>query len=194
MPRWKWMRAVYVALLILGGATLLPFGLRILSPESYLRYQTAIGLAPKPNERGHMDELWPQHYSDSYGWTELVKVTADAYGMLSPEERKDMVIVAGNYGQAGAINYYGRAYGLPSAYSLQNNYWFWGPPPVTPNTTYIIIRKSQDDPRDVFDSTRVVGAPDNPFAMPYERHNVVYICHGLKYPLAEIWQKERDWD
>jgi hypothetical protein len=44
-------------------------------------------------------------------------------------------ILAGNYGEAGAINLYGPAYGLPEAMSGINSYWLCGygdPPPLAP--------------------------------------------------------------
>jgi hypothetical protein len=193
-PKWTWVRAAYVALLIAGGAALLPFGLRILSPGDFVRYQAAIGIAPKPAERGHMDEIWPQHFSDSFGWTELTTATADAFHSLTPKEQKGAVIIARNYGQEGAINYYGRAYGLPLAYSTNNNCYFWGPPKVTPNMVYLVILRRENDPRDVFDSVAVNDVPDNPWAMPYERNNAIFICRGLKYPVGQLWASRKDFD
>ena len=46
---------------------------------------------------------------------------------LPPGERAETGIWAGNYGEAGAIEYFGPAYGLPPAVSGHNQYGFWGP-------------------------------------------------------------------
>ncbi len=32
----------------------------------------------------------------------------------------------------------------------------------------------------------------NPYAMPYEHIDIFY-CQGLKWPLAEIWPKVKNW-
>jgi hypothetical protein len=64
---------------------------------------------------------------ETIGWPELARtVAAVVHGL--PDARR-AVIVARNYGEAGAIDRYGPALGLPRAYSGHNAYGDWGPPP-----------------------------------------------------------------
>ncbi|HEY3293810.1 MAG TPA: glycosyltransferase family 39 protein [bacterium] len=194
LPRLKWARLAYAGLLVAGGLLLLPFGLRILNPETYIDYQWTLGIEPKASEKGQQDALWPQHYADSFGWEELAQATVRAYNQLDPEEKKDCVIFARNYGEAGAINYYCRKQGLPEAVCGHNNYYFWGPPVVGVHTVFLVVAKPERDPRDVFDSIFVGGGSDNDYAMPTERKLVVFIGRGIHRSLAEIWAANKSFD
>jgi len=56
-----------------------------------------------------------------------VRAVAAAYHDLPPEQRADAVVMGNNYGEAGAIDFYGPKYGLPGAISPRSSYWFFGP-------------------------------------------------------------------
>jgi len=64
---------------------------------------------------------------ETIGWPEFVKTIADVYRRSARGDRA--VILTGNYGEAGAIDRYGPALGLPHPYSGHNAYGGWGPPP-----------------------------------------------------------------
>ena len=61
----------------------------------------------------------PQLHADRFGWKEMADVVASAWKTLTPEEQKKGAIFAQLYGQAGAIDHYGPALGLPRAVSGQ---------------------------------------------------------------------------
>jgi hypothetical protein len=69
----------------------------------------------------------PQDFADMQGWKEMTEKTAKAYNALSADEKKQTIIFADNYGQAGAINYYGKPYDLPTAYSDNASFLYWIP-------------------------------------------------------------------
>ena len=72
--------------------------------------------------------------SAQVGWPQEVTLVASVYKSLPPAQRARAVLLAGNYGEAGAIDYFGQALGLPRAVSGHNNFWLWGPPPrATPS-------------------------------------------------------------
>jgi 4-amino-4-deoxy-L-arabinose transferase-like glycosyltransferase len=64
---------------------------------------------------------------ETIGWPEFATTVAGVYRALPNRERA--VILAGNYGEAGAIDRYGPDLGLPPAHSGHNAYGDWGPPP-----------------------------------------------------------------
>ncbi len=64
---------------------------------------------------------------ETIGWPELARTVANVRRRLPGAER--VVILTRNYGEAGAIDRYGPALGLPHAYSGHNAYGDWGPPP-----------------------------------------------------------------
>ncbi len=119
-------RGAYAALLLVGGLVMLPMWVPLLPVETQIRYTRAIGLTPPSMERTRETELH-QVYADRFGWQEMVADVARAYDSLSPGERAECAIYTQNYGQAGAVDYFGGRYGLPKAISGHNNYWLWGP-------------------------------------------------------------------
>ncbi|HSK44342.1 MAG TPA: glycosyltransferase family 39 protein, partial [Candidatus Binatia bacterium] len=67
-----WARGVYIVLVIAVGALLMPFSVPILSPESFLRYQKAMGFQPPEIEHQQNGPL-PQWFADEFGWQEMVE-------------------------------------------------------------------------------------------------------------------------
>lgn len=116
------LASVSLALLLVGGALLLPFALPVLPPAAFPRYQARLGIQPPASERSAPAEL-PQHFADTFGWEEFAAAASRAYASLSPEERARCAVFGQNYGEAGAIDVLGRKYGLPAAISGHNSYW-----------------------------------------------------------------------
>src|SRR5262249_44162854 len=119
------LRPVYIALLLISTAALSPLILTVLSPERTLAYQNALGLKPSRSERSHTSEL-AQHFSDRLGWQEMATSVADVYRSLPEADRHQAAIFAQNFGEAGAIDVYGKSLGLPPALSGHQNYFLWG--------------------------------------------------------------------
>jgi 4-amino-4-deoxy-L-arabinose transferase-like glycosyltransferase len=136
-------RAVVLAAVAAGGAVLMPMVLPVLPVERFIAYQRLLGLEPPRTERHRMGVL-PQHFADQHGWRELVAAVAQVYQRLPPEEQARTVIFARNYGEAGAIDWLGRAYGLPPARSGHNHYFLWGPGEVEPEVLIIIGGAAED--------------------------------------------------
>jgi hypothetical protein len=66
-----------------------------------------------------------EDYAEEIGWPELVTTVAAAWDRLPPAERGRAAIVTANYGEAGAIELYGPAHGLPRPFSGHLNYRYW---------------------------------------------------------------------
>jgi len=58
-------------------------------------------------------------FREQIGWQELTEHVAHVYNSLPTEERARTEILAGNYGEGGALNLYGPALGLPRAMAGQ---------------------------------------------------------------------------
>ena len=86
----------------------------------------AIHFEPPRTETSHTGAL-PQIFADRFGWEEMVGSVAHAYHHLQPEDEKRAAIFCQNYGEAGAIDFFGPKFGLPSAISGHQNYFLWGP-------------------------------------------------------------------
>jgi Dolichyl-phosphate-mannose-protein mannosyltransferase len=69
----------------------------------------------------------PQDFADMLGWKEITEKTARVYNELSDAEKSKTIIKCDNYGLCGAVNYYGKALGLPEAYSYNGTFLLWMP-------------------------------------------------------------------
>jgi hypothetical protein len=186
-PRLAWLKLPTLALLLISAAVPLPLVVPLLAPEQLVSYMRSLGVIPEQAERSKVGVL-PQHFADRFGWTELASITASAWNSLTPEERSHAIIVTSNYGEAGALDYYGRALGLPAASSQHNNFFLWGP--GNPDATIVIgVGLDVDDLCNVFTDVRPVASLTDPLAMPYERESPVTICRNPKTPLAQEWVK-----
>ncbi len=181
--RWRWARWVMTANVLAGALVFLPLALPVLSPASVVEYQKKLGIVPNTAEVGHTGEL-PQYFSDRLGWEELARTVSAAYRTLSPEDRERSVVVARNYGQAGALEYWSKLYELPPVYCRHNSYWFWGPPEGS-GELVIAINFPGESLEEYFDDVVEAGEAVTPFAQ--ESHMTVWVCRGLRVSMDELW-------
>lgn len=130
-------------------------------------------------------------FREEIGWTELVRTLADIRDSLSPEQRASLGIVVGNYGEAGAIEILGQAYGLPTPISMTNSAWLRGylePPP----TTLILVGFSREWVERNFTSCRLAGHNGNAEGVRNEEsvyHPDIFVCGPPREPWAEFWKE-----
>lgn len=186
-----WLKPAYVVVLLVTGALLAPFAYFPMLPvETYLAYSRALHFEPPRIETHRMGPL-PQIYADMYGWKEMAETVAGAYNKLSPEDKQRCAIFGQNYGQAGAIDFFGAKMGLPNAISSHQSYFYWGPRNYT-GECMIIMDDTPDKLSKEFDSWEKVATVYHPYSMPYE-HFDVYLCRRLHWPLAQVWPRLKNW-
>jgi hypothetical protein len=95
--------------------------------QAVLSLPITVPLVPQTSLARFGLDQFRKDYADTVGWPELVAQVAGAYQQLSPAEQQVTVILASNYGEAGAIDLYGPGLGLPHALSPQLTYWYWKP-------------------------------------------------------------------
>ncbi|HVA62252.1 MAG TPA: hypothetical protein VNF74_00905, partial [Terriglobales bacterium] len=163
-PAGRWLLGPVLALaLALDIAIAVAFTLPIAPPGSPWFWQ-----ALKVN--GDMHE--------EIGWPELVQTVARIRDALPPEQRRGLAILGTNYGEAGAVNLYGPALGLPSAISGVNSFWARGygdPPP----RAEIVLGLSQSFVRSHFAACRVAAHSWNPYGVANEEttdHPNIFVC------------------
>lgn len=189
---WNWLKYVTISLLILGGMSSAPIALPVLPVETYIRYSEFIGVAPPPTERHEMGRL-PQHFADMFGWENLAATVAKAYHQLSPGEKEKCGIFCGNYGEAGAIDFFGRKYDLPKAISGHNNYWLWGPREYT-GEIMLFIGVDDHHLKSMFKEIREVEIIEHKYVMPYENNLPVYLCKDALLSIEEIWPRLKNFN
>ena len=191
-PRLTWMKPAMVAVLLMGGAAFAPVVVPVLSPDGFIAYTKYLPMKLPVMEHSHARAVLPQWYADQFGWDEIVAETAEAWNRLSPGERGDCGIFAQDYGQAGAIDFLGRRYGLPPALSGHQTYFLWGPRGYTGNCM-IVLDDRRETLEQLWEQVEYVGtSADNPYAL--ERGIDVFICKGAKFgTLAQLWPKLKRW-
>jgi 4-amino-4-deoxy-L-arabinose transferase-like glycosyltransferase len=181
------LRRVAVGVLAVGGLLTAPLAIPILPVETFIAYQRFLGLAPAAAERTQLGPL-PQHFADRFGWEEMGAAVAEVYRGLPDGEKANVLIATSNYGEAGALRYFGRSYGLPPAVSQHNSYYLWGPGRESADVV-ITVGMSAADVADTFESVTEARRLESRYAMPYETRQPILVCRGLKIPLAEAWAR-----
>jgi hypothetical protein len=119
-------------------------------------------------------------------WKEQVKEVAAVYHALPDTDRERAVIFASNYGEAGAIDFYGPRYGIPKAIAVVGTYWFFGPGDL-PGDIVILHGVGRDEAADYCGTIEVVSTVTHPFAVEEERDVVISICREPRQTLQELW-------
>jgi len=186
-----WLKTAFILVLILGGVALLPIVVPVLPVDRFILYMNKLPFQLPRSERGHERAVLPQHYADQFGWEEMVAVAAQAWSRVPPEQRRDCGIFAQNYGQAGAIDFFGPRYGLPPALSGHQTYFLWGPRNYSGNCMIVLDDRKETLDR-LFEQVEYVGSSDNPYAL--ERHIPVFLCRGAKFgTLTQLWPNLKRW-
>jgi Dolichyl-phosphate-mannose-protein mannosyltransferase len=179
--------------LLLGIAPLLPVTLPVLPVDAYLRYQKHLPFAVPRSEHGHMGAALPQHYADEFGWPEMAAAVARVYHSLPEEQQRKTAIFADNYGEAGAIDFFGAQYGLPKAICPHQNYFVWGPREYTGEIMILVGSASIDEAREFFDSVEPVAELNNAYAIPNENRTIL-LGRKLKPGLQQLWPNLKKWN
>jgi 4-amino-4-deoxy-L-arabinose transferase-like glycosyltransferase len=190
--RLKWFKPALLVLVLATGALLAPLALPILPPGKLVAYMRAIGLQLPRTETSHTAPL-PQIFADQFGWQEMVASVGHVYNHLRPEDKKRATIFCQNYGEAGAIDFFGSRFGLPQAISGHQNYFLWGPRDWTGEVA-LVLDTQDDDERRQFASVEDLGQiVSSPWAMPFERRTHIYLCHDLKANVRALWPQVKKW-
>jgi len=128
---------------------------------------------------------------EEIGWPELVETVAGIYAALPTEEKPQTGILTGNYGELGAINLYGPAYGLPEVISGVSSYWLRGYGDPAPQTL-IVLGLDSGQVAYLFESCQLAGRVTNRHGVMNEEttyHPVILLCRSPRRPWPEMWKR-----
>jgi hypothetical protein len=128
---------------------------------------------------------------ETIGWPAFVKEIARVYRSLPAARRASAVVLTSNYGEAGAVDRFGPADGLPSAYSVQNSFWYWGPPPAS---AAVVVAVGFGRAQLGFCGSVQLAATLNNLVdvADQEQGQPVWICTQLRSTWPAIWPSLRD--
>jgi hypothetical protein len=174
----RWVRgAIWVALavdLVIAGAVALP-----LAPVNSAWWRFA----------ARVDVVFPEEI----GWPEFVETVAQVRDRLPAGDRERLGILAGNYGEVGALNLYGARYGLPRAISGVNSSWERGYGNPAPETL-IVVGFQRDFLEKRFASCELAGRTWNRYGVANEETAEdpdIFVCRGLRESWGVFWQELR---
>jgi len=192
-PSLRWAKPVAIILILAGGAWLAPLVMPVLPVDKFLAYQEKLPFKVPHTEHSHIAAALPQHYADQFGWHEIVNEVVVAWNRIPANERPDCGIFAQDYGAAGAIDWYGPAFGLPASLSGHQTWFLWGPRGYSGNCL-IVLDDSRQRLESIYKDVEFVGnSADNPYAL--EKEIPVFICKGRKSEttLLEMWPRLKHW-
>lgn len=177
--------ALWSGLAAVNAALALPLVLPVMPPDGLQRMMSRMSFKPPPIERACLGAPIMCQMADQFGWRELAQRVGDVYAALPPADRAKAAIFASNYGEAAAIDVYGRD--LPPALSGNNQYYLWGPRGYD-GSVVIAVNVDPAVWSRFCDSARTVATfGDSPYALPYETGRPIVLCRGMHPPLARLW-------
>ncbi len=188
-----WLKPLFISILIIGGFFSYLISLPILPPKLLHDYVKIIKL--RSNQYTESKELLNPiiHtystilFANRMGWESMVKDVAIMYNRLPKTDKDKAVILASNYGEAGAIELLGSKYNLPKVISVDSDYRLWG----YGNTTgeLIITLGYERNDLDLFFETvefaGIVHACD--YCLGYKKNPPIYVCRNLKIPMFDFF-------
>jgi hypothetical protein len=178
-------RKVVPSLVVAGGLAGLPLAVPVLPLQVLLRYSQALPFTQVKTERDSTAQL-SQLYGDMLPWQNIAGRVAAVYLALPASEQSNCAILGGNYGEAGAIDYYGPSLGLPKAISGHNSYFDWGPRSYTGACVIIFGERAAQYTQD-FRDVRLADTIVNTDSMPAEQAVQVFVCRKPIAPLSKLW-------
>src|SRR2546425_3313531 len=170
--RQRWIRRAAVAGAVALTLILLPIGLPILPAKTMA--DSGIWKARKD-------------FADMVGWPDLVEQVTTVYQRLPLSDRGSVVILASNYGEAGALDFYGR--GLPKVVSAHLTYYYWAPAQMSPSTV-IVVGYQRGYLATIFGDIQQAGTITNSLGLRNEEFGkAIWICRSPLVPLDKAWPR-----
>jgi hypothetical protein len=146
---------------------------------------------------GPLRDFALQHSSDlreEIGWDEMVRTVAQIRDSLTPEQQAHLAITTGNYGEYGALDILGPAYGLPEPTGTTNSEWLRGYP-SQPITTIIALGIRPEEADQIFTNCRIAGHNGNAEGIHNEEldyHPFIFVCGPPRKPMSVVWKEHQD--
>jgi hypothetical protein len=131
------------------------------------------------------------NFNEEIGWPDLVETVDTIRNALPVEERAHLGILAGDSGQAGALNLYGPAYGLPRAICGMNSHWLRSYGDLPPQTLIVVGIRREFVER-TFESCELSGHVANRYGVKNSTigdYSEIFVCRQLRKPWPEFWKQ-----
>ena len=183
------LRVGLVSFAALFGIAFVPFSLPVLPEADFFAYASSVvhtlHVAKKDfdTERRPETSQLPGNWADMHGWPELAGAVQRVYDSLPPRERTQAVVLADNYGEASAIEYFTPRVPVISAH---NQFWLWG---LHGRAGGVLVQVGGTCFADqhLYAKRRIVAETDSRWAIGFEQHVPIAICSEPRGSLASVW-------
>jgi Dolichyl-phosphate-mannose-protein mannosyltransferase len=182
-----WLKPLVLAAIILSGIIAAPLAMPILPVATAVKYCAFFGVQDVKVENVPLNSL-PQLFGDMFGWQKQVQAISRAVHSLPNDEQSRATVFAYNYGEAGAIDYFGKHYGLPRAISGHNQYGAWGPRGASGDVV-VAIGFTKERLDRAFADVKAFETISPEYALPEESGLTVYICQRPRKNLSGSWNE-----
>ncbi|HEX7799030.1 MAG TPA: glycosyltransferase family 39 protein, partial [Asticcacaulis sp.] len=181
--------AVWLAPAAAFSAAAAPLALPVLSVPALRAYMQRLPVKPQQQEKSFKGTLLPQVFADQLGWRDFTAQVGASWRQIPPAERARTAIKVDNYGEASALDVYGKAYGLPPALSGHNQYYLWSLSYLSAQhpVNALVVQNHPERLYPYCVHTTIYRTTFSPDAMHSENGKVIAFCQGLKVDLARIW-------
>jgi 4-amino-4-deoxy-L-arabinose transferase-like glycosyltransferase len=129
--------------------------------------------------------------AETVGWPELADQVAGIVEDLPPAAQERVILLTGSYGEAGALDRFGPARGLPPAYSPHNSYADFRRP-TDDDATVVAVRFGLPRLAPHFEACDQVATVDNGFDVANEVQGTpIIVCRGLRGTWSTVWEELR---
>lgn len=168
--RWHWMRYATVAVITILFIPIIPLALPVWKPEQLTDYYKRSGLDKSGVLKWEdlKDHPLPQDFADMISWREMATKVSAAYASLPDSVKQSTLVYCRNYGQAGAVTYFGKD--LPQVDTDNASFLFWMPETYHARNILFVGGRLPDKDDIVFQqfqSYQMIDSIANPFAREY---------------------------
>lgn len=195
----KWWRIGMLAFSIFIGIRVVPLLLPFKAPAPLAEYYVHHPLA---REVGALrwedlrDHSLPQDFADMLSWEEMTQKVARAYASLDSTEKAHTLLFCDNYGEAGAVNYYGPNYHLPPAYSDNASFLYWMPRDYDQFDVLLLVTDDRHEMEHKFigefTAARLVDSIANPYAR--EDGSLIILLKGPSEAFRQAFREKIEKD
>jgi hypothetical protein len=143
-----------------------------------------LGFLSWPDRRDH---ALPQRFAEMLGWEEMALKAARAYESLDSLDKTRVLLNSGeNYGEGGALDYYGPKYSLPPVMSRGADYALWTPAAYYDRDVFIVTATDCGDMKK-FASATLLDSVTHPYSAEYRSY--IILMRGPNAEVRQEWKK-----
>lgn len=162
--RLYWMRYVITAFILFISIRTIPILLPVWEPGRLAQFyrEDSFGKVAGREWEDQQEHALPQDFADMTGWKELSQKAEQLYLTLPDTTRANTLIFCDNYGQAGALKYFGKdAIFQSSVISANGSFLLWMPHPLYFRHLIYVHAPEPDSDRRLFALFKDISVKDS---------------------------------